>query len=109
MDFKSRFYQTSRFENYSKRKFIIDENKVNKINTYQNPFNYSETIKKNSKKKPPYNIPAINIKKYPSRNYDGLINSNNTPTPTTYFPKFDLTQSKIKSGKFKDGLFYLVF
>ena len=50
MDFKSRFYQTSKFENYSKRKFMIDENKVNKINTYQNPFNYSETIKKTSKK-----------------------------------------------------------
>lgn len=98
MDFKTRFNRTSKFENYSKRKFIIDENKVNKINTYQNPFNYSETIKKNSKKKPPYNIPTINIKKYPSRNYTGLINPSNFPTPTTYFPNFQLTQPKVKSG-----------
>ena len=100
IDFKTRFNQTSRFENYSKRKLMIDENKTNKINTYQNPFNYSETIKKNSKIKSPYNIPAINIKRYPSRNYQGLINSSNHPTPNTYFPKFDSSHpSIVRSGK----------
>jgi hypothetical protein len=99
MDFKTRFYQTSRFENYSKRKFLIDENKINKIVTYQNPFNYSDSFKRNSKIKPPFNIPSINLKKSPSRNYDGLINYTNNPTPTTYFPKFNLTESKVKSGK----------
>jgi hypothetical protein len=99
LDAKTRFFQTSKLENYSKRKFIIDEKRVNKINTYIEPFNYSETIKKNSKKKPPYNIPSINIGKIPSRTHEGLINDNNFPPPNSYHPKYEITQPKIKTCK----------
>lgn len=97
---KTRFYQTSKLENYSKRKFIIDENKVSKINTYIEPFNYSEVIKKNAKKKAPFNIPSISMRRVPGRTYEGLINDNNYPTPLTYYPKFDAVQPNVKSCNF---------
>jgi len=106
LDAKTRYFQTSKFENYSKRRFIIDENKVSKINTYIEPFNYADVIKKNSKKKSPFNIPSISIKRAPGRTYEGLINDNNYPTPMTYYPKYNGVFPNVKSCKFYD--FYLI-
>jgi len=97
LEAKTRFYQTSKLENYSKRKFIIDENKVSKVNSYIEPFNYSEVIKKNAKKKSPFNIPSISIGRMPGRTNEGLINENNFPTPLTYYPKFNAVQPNVKS------------
>jgi len=99
LDLKTRFFQTSRLENYSKRKFIIDENKVSKVNTYVEPFNYSEVIKRNPKKKAPFNIPSLYMGRSPGRTYEGLINDNNYPTPLTYYPKYNAVQPNVRSCK----------
>lgn len=98
-DSKNKFLQTSKFENYSTRKNLIDEKKTNKINSYIEPINYSEFIKNNAKKKSPYKIPSINIGRFPSRNDAGLINDNNYPNALTYFPKFDYINPNLKTCK----------
>lgn len=99
-DEKSRFFQTSKLENYSKRKFIIDEKRVNQINSYIEPFNYSDFMKKNTKKKAPYKIPTINIGRISSRNNNGLINENNYPGPLSYNPKYEYVDPKVRTGKY---------
>lgn len=97
---RSNYYRTVNFDNYSSRKFIIDEKRVGKILTYVEPFDYAELNKKNSPLKNFVKIPGIELNKSSPRNHIGLINRNNYPTPFTYSPYFNSIKPKVKNCKF---------
>lgn len=101
-DKNSYYHKTSKFQNYSDRKFIIDEKKVGKVLSYIEPFDYSTLFKKNSRDKlyvqKQIKIPTIDLGKIKPRNGFDFINTNNFPPPNTYRPNFDLVKPRIQNG-----------
>ena len=93
------YYKTSKFENYSERKFLIDEKKTSKILTYIEPFNYSKMIKNHSKNKfySQTKIPTIKIGKLKGRDNEGLINENNYTSPLTYRQKIESIKQIVRN------------